>query len=393
MSGATPENYEFLETMAICRGDSFDEKNNLTHAQAYERAAQIFTQKESKNMKIITGKIEKAQKIIIYGEPGAGKSTLAAQFPKTLLIDVEHSSEHIDAPRVLIDDWDGLIAALAECPTCEYGTIAIDTLDVVESFCATKYAIKILAPKDYGRSFVQIEEIFKEQIMPRLDAIIAAGKNVVLLAHNELKKVELPDQDGQFDRHEMRLTKRVKALFEGWCDCLLFIYRKTFVEESESGKMKAKGGKKRWLETNSNTFCVAKTRWSGLEDNFEVDVNKLLPFLPKRGKAPAPTPQSVPEGQEANIDTVPIPQPAPRQPQTPQARLANLLSLGQFSEGEMLAYLYGKNKRGTAWVAAGTEFKDIPAELIERMTQPENWERIEASLQANRETKNAITRK
>lgn len=383
MNDATPANYEFLETLAICKDDSFDERNNLNHAEAYERAVQIFkSQNERNNMNIITGKIAKAQKIIIYGEPGAGKSTLASQFPNMLLVDVEHSSEHIDVSRVLVDDWDALLKTLDECATSEFETIAVDTLDVVESLCATKYSIKILAPKDYGRSFVQLEEIFKEQIMPRLEKIINAGKNVVLLAHNELKKVELPDQDGQFDRHEMRLTKRVKALFEGWCDSLLFIYRKTFVEESDSGKMKAKGGKKRWIESNSNTFCIAKTRWNGLDDNFEVDIKKLLPYLPTSGKVVAkpaeaakPSPASAEVAEETAAEVAPM---------TPQQRLSNLLALGNFTEAEMLAYLYGKNKRATAFVAPGTEFKDIPADLIERMTKPENWDKIEASLQANR---------
>lgn len=381
----TPDNYEFLETLAVCKGDSVNPENNLSHAIAYEAARRIYDQKYSKqeniNMNIITGKIAKAQKIIIYGEPGAGKSTLAAQFPNMLLVDVEHSSEHIDVPRVLVDNWDSLLSTLSECASCQFDTIAIDTLDVVESFCATKYAIKILAPKDYGRSFVQIEEIFKEQIMPRLDAIIASGKNVVLLAHNELKKVELPDQDGQFDRHELRLTKRVKAMFEGWCDSLLFIYRKTFVEESDSGKMKAKGGKKRWIETNSNAFCVAKTRWVGLEDNFEVDIKKILPFLPNAKLATA----KPAEVKLAEVSPAQEAKPTPASaPMTPQKRLSNLLALGKFSEGEMLAYLYGKNKRGTAFIEVGTEFRDIPADLIERMTKPENWAKIEASLSANR---------
>ena len=51
----------------------------------------------------------------------------------------------------------------------------------------------------------------------------------------------------------------------------------------------------------------------------------------------------------------------------------------------MLAYLYGKNKRAKAFIPAGTEFKDIPASLIEKMTTPENWEKIETSLKANRD--------
>lgn len=390
MNDCTPANYAFLETLAICKGDSFDPENNLPHAEAYDMARRVYGQKyqKGKNMKIITGKIAKAQKIIIYGEAGAGKTTLASQFPNVLLVDAEHSSEHIDVPRVLVDDWDGLLATLAECANCEFGTIALDTLDVAESFCATKYAIKILAPKDFGRSFVQIEEIFKEQIMPRLDAIIASGKNVVLLAHNELKKVELPDQDGQFDRHELRLTKRVKALFEGWCDSLLFIYRKTFVEETDSGKMKARGGKKRWIESNSNTFCVAKTRWSGLDDNFEAGIAKILPFLPnaKSGVEAKPVETKPAEAAKPSpaASSAPSEVAAEAAPMTPQQRLSNLLALGNFTESEMLAYLYGKNRRGTAFVEVGTEFADIPADLVERMVKPENWERVEASLQANR---------
>lgn len=392
---AAPDNYEFLEFLAICKGDSVNPENNLSHAAAYETARRIYDKKilnkKGDRMNIITGKIAKAQKIIIYGEPGAGKSTLASRFPNMLLVDVEHSSEHIDVPRVLVDSWDALLSTLTECASCQFDTIAVDTLDVVESFCATKYAIKILAPKDYGRSFVQLEEIFKEQIMPRLDAIIFAGKNVVLLAHNELKKVELPDQDGQFDRHELRLTKRVKAMFEGWCDSLLFIYRKTFVEESDSGKMKAKGGKKRWIETNSNAFCIAKTRWVGLEDNFEADIKKILPFLPNAKAAAAipaeVKPAEVSPAQEAlptpASTPASAPTPAPAQ-MTPQERLSNLLALGKFTEGEMLAYLYGKNRRGTAFIDVGTEFRDIPADLIERMSKPENWAKIEASLSANR---------
>ena len=61
-----------------------------------------------------------------------------------------------------------------------------------------------------------------------------------------------------------------------------------------------------------------------------------------------------------------------------------MLALGKFTEGELLAYLYGKNKRSTAFVAPGTEFNSIPEDLIERMIKPGNWGKIEESLQENR---------
>ena len=58
--------------------------------------------------------------------------------------------------------------------------------------------------------------------------------------------------------------------------------------------------------------------------------------------------------------------------------------MGQFSEVELLTYLYGKNKRNTAFIPAGTSFENIPEELIVKMTEPDNWTRIEQSLEANR---------
>ena len=72
---------------------------------------------------------------------------------------------------------------------------------------------------------------------------------------------------------------------------------------------------------------------------------------------------------------------------TPHEKLSDLLALGQFTEAELLAYLYGKNAKKTAYVQPGTEFKDIPADLIAKMTKDSNWEKIEASLNNNRTSK------
>ena len=38
-------------------------------------------------MQIITGIIESAQKVVIYGTEGIGKSTLASKFPSPIFID------------------------------------------------------------------------------------------------------------------------------------------------------------------------------------------------------------------------------------------------------------------------------------------------------------------
>ena len=44
-------------------------------------------------MNITRGKIKSAQKVVIYGPEGIGKSTFASQFPNPLFIDTEGSNK------------------------------------------------------------------------------------------------------------------------------------------------------------------------------------------------------------------------------------------------------------------------------------------------------------
>ena len=50
-------------------------------------------------MEITRGRIPCGQKVIIYGVPGIGKSTLAAQFPNAVFIDTEGSTRNFDVAR------------------------------------------------------------------------------------------------------------------------------------------------------------------------------------------------------------------------------------------------------------------------------------------------------
>lgn len=50
-------------------------------------------------MNITKGKIAKAQKVVIYGPEGIGKSTFASKFPEPLFIDTEGSTANMDVAR------------------------------------------------------------------------------------------------------------------------------------------------------------------------------------------------------------------------------------------------------------------------------------------------------
>lgn len=351
MNGAS---YEFMELVAICKGDSFDETNNLTHAEAVQRAKAIIEKNMALN--ITKGKIQKGQKIIIYGEAGVGKTTLASQFPNPLFGDAEDSTRNLDVPRVNINDYDDAINFLKEVKSENFSTIVIDTVDWLENAIVKKFEIKIQKNNDYGRSYIELKERFAA-IIDLLNAVVESGKNVVLLAHNMLNKIELPDELGQFDRHEMKLTKQVKPLLTEWADAVLFMFRKVNVEMSATGKAKATGGKQRRIITDDNSICIAKNRW-GLTSEIDADIKNILPYLP----SPEP---AKPQGGQSEI---------PPQ-KTPIEHLEGELELIGVSKADFLQYLYSRGK-----VAVGTNFEDIPESLVNVMLQEDVWEKIEKSL-------------
>ena len=83
-------------------------------------------------MNITRGKQAKAQRVIIYGTEGIGKSTLAAQFPNPLFIDTEGSTSNMDVARMdKPTSWTMLmnqIAFVKVNPTvCD--TLIVDTID------------------------------------------------------------------------------------------------------------------------------------------------------------------------------------------------------------------------------------------------------------------------
>ena len=354
-----------MELVAICKGDSSDESNNLTHAEAVQRAKAIMKERKNMPLNITIGKIQKGQKIIIYGEAGVGKTTLASQFPNPLFGDAEDSTRNLDVPRVNINDYDEAINFLKEVKNEKFDTIVIDTVDWLENAIVKKFEIKIQKNNDYGRSYIELKERFAA-IIDLLNAVVESGKNVVLLAHNMLNKIELPDELGQFDRHEMKLTKQVKPLLTEWADAVLFMFRKVNVEMSATGKAKATGGKQRRIITDDNSICIAKNRW-GLTSEIDADIKYIAPFLLAAGKDTERT-EKPKEAIEEETDQ-------PEQPKTPLQHLAGELELIGVKQADFLQYLYTKGK-----VEPGTNFENIPEELIKTMLSDNVWPKIEKSL-------------
>ena len=223
-------------------------------------------------MKITKGKQQRAQRVVIYGVESVGKSTFAAQFPKPLFLDVEGGTAHLDTDRAEINSAIELDEALTACKTADYQSIVIDSADwaerlVLEHMLATDKK-KSVEDYGYGKGFVMLAEKFS-RLLSVADQLIAAGKNVVFIAHSKVQRVEPPDLMSAYDRFELKLTKQSAPLLKEWADELWFFKFKTKTVESESGRSKGIGGKERIILTTHSAAYDAKTR-SGLAEELPM---------------------------------------------------------------------------------------------------------------------------
>lgn len=220
-------------------------------------------------MNISRGKIAKAQKVVIYGPEGVGKSTFASHFPNPVFIDVEDSTLNMDVYRfdkptsiqMIYMILDGVISNPGEIKT-----IIIDTADWTERLIKENIimsggqSIKSIEDFGYGKGYTMLAEEFG-RLLNRCSDVVERGVNVVFTAHAAMRKQELPDEMGAFDRWELKLEKKVAPLLKEWADLLLFANYKTYViEDSKTKTKKATGGQTRVMYTTHSATRDAKNR-------------------------------------------------------------------------------------------------------------------------------------
>ena len=136
-------------------------------------------------------------KMLIYGQPGMGKSTLALSAPQPVLFDfdggVNRVNKAFQCPTLQVQSWEQALDALEELKSGEvqYQTIVVDTAGKMLDFMSDYIMLNdskmkmrdgSLALKGYGARKVMFIDFLKRVSM--------MGKNIVFVAH------EREDKDG-----------------------------------------------------------------------------------------------------------------------------------------------------------------------------------------------------
>lgn len=241
-------------------------------------------------------------KMLVYGVEGIGKSTLAAEMPSPVWIDAEGGTNQLPVARLprptswamLLDEVRAVRDGEVPC-----STLVVDTADAAEALCSralcAERSWESIESLGYGKGYTYLSEAFG-RFLDLLSEVVERGRNVCVVAHAYIRKVERPDESGAYDRFELKLTRKVAPMAKEWVDMVLFCDYKTYVEKDKNGKYKASGGA-RVIRTTHDPCWDAKNRF-GLPEELPMALGALPPELeavvPDMAPAgPAPEPERV----------------------------------------------------------------------------------------------------
>ena len=331
-------------------------------------------------------------KVLIYGVEGIGKTTFASKFPDPIFIDTEGSTGFINARKLPNPtSWTMLLDELEDIKSEPRGkTLIIDTLDWAERL-AKKYLMDknkwaAIDSTNYGSRYVALsDEIGK--LLNKLTEIKDVGINVVLTAHAETKKHELPDEMGQYDKYTLKLEKRDAGLAKEWADMILFFnYKTTIISDSKSNSKKATGGQ-RVMYTTHKPAWDAKNRL-GLPDELPIDFEAIRElFEAKTGmsttqiksestqipqtqqQVPLPDEPPVIEDEPEPEEAKPAPEFVEEIPSSIPQSLADLMTVNHVTTDEIMKVIYVGG-----FMPQGTPLENVPAELWGHLAS--NWDKV-----------------
>lgn len=234
---------------------------------------------------------------LFFGPEGVGKSTLAADAPTPIWLDIEDGSGRLEVTRYPFRDGRGghvpqtyqeVLAAIEDLSTQDhpYRTVVIDTVDRLESLI-WKFIIEREAPTfkgkltniegfGYGRGYAIAVDEWRAFCL-KLDRLrTSRDMSIVLLAHAQIRTFKSPTTD-DYDRYGLRLNDKAAGFLREWCDIVGFAC-------FEEGAANVNGDRARGVSTGRRLLKFERTAAYDAKARFalpaELELSISSPWAP-----------------------------------------------------------------------------------------------------------------
>ena len=208
--------------------------------------------------------------ICIYSLPKVGKTSLACQFPKNLLLGFEHGWNAISGAMAIdIKKWADLKLVLRQLEKPEaqekYNTVTIDTVgiawDLCEQYICAQHGVQSIGDIPWGGGYSAAKKEFESC----LRKITQLGYGLVIIAHVD-KRIEKRADDSEVEILGPAIPKRAYDVVNQLVDIIGYI----------DITWKEDGTSERWLYTRKTPTVMAGSRFKYLAPKIKFGYQELV---------------------------------------------------------------------------------------------------------------------
>lgn len=264
-------------------------------------------------------------RFLMYGPPGVGKTTLAAD-AGALFLDVEGGAGEVEVPRYPFNpgapdefrprDYGQVCDAIEDLianPGHGFAAVALDGIGALEALiwkhlCAQH---KVGSIEKVGGGFGKGYRAATEELrrfLSRLDVLRGTGVQLILIGHAAVVSFHNPEGE-DYDRYQLQAYKEFAGQLTEWSDVVGFVHFESGskkIEGDESRSKRARGWttNRRLIQLARSAAWDAKCRLS-MPDEIEIEsIHPWAPFaLATMGARNADT-RSLTEAALAELDRI-----------------------------------------------------------------------------------------